>query len=461
MYNEKATFAVIGKPNNGKSSIISALTFDDRIEIADEIGTTKKSTKYSYRYNEKDECSYFDTPGFEDAEHIWFYIKKQEKTSYSIKQILENYINEYGNDSSTIKDREILNAIIDSDFLVFIINISDEFNLNVIGYELEIFKELKKRTVILFNQVNKDKDYSSKWEDELKKYNLVNIHKIDPLNSQHSNIINILKSLYSIDSEIYDKQQLDNVIRTYKTHYNQNLEKSSELISEYLREVLQIEVNTTRNEFDSDKGYELIQKEINKKEKDIQKKLSNLWGYYQVKVEDKRENYDHKINKKISLSKKERTIIGATASAITGCIAVGTTTGLLSGGLGAPAGAGIGFVSGALVGGIGGFFSDGKLYEINLLEKKDVKIEVSKKDIDLSIILITRILEFLKTIIRHGHANRNTVIVDKIEKRNFTKDEIKFITETHKSFVTDKYSDDYVSELKDFILKKLVEEIKI
>lgn len=452
MYNEKAVFSIIGKPNNGKSTIISALTFDDRIEIADEIGTTKRSTKYSYRYNEKNVCSYFDTPGFEDAEHIWSYIKEQKETTSSINQILENYINEYCNDSSTKKDREILNAIVQSDFLVFVINISDKFNLNVIGYELEIFKELKKRTVILFNQVNKDEDYSSQWKDELEKYNLDNIHQIDPLNSQHSNIIKILTSLYSIDSKTYDKQQLDNVIRTYKIHYNHNLDKSAELISEYLRKVLQTEVETTRNEFDSGKGYELIQKEIDKKEKDIQKELSNLWGYYQVKVEDKRENYDHKKNKTISLSKKEK----AVASAIIGASVFATITGVLSGGLGAPAGAALGGLGGAIV----GYFSDGKLYESNS-SKKDVKIEVSKKDIDLSIILITRILEFIKTVINHGHANRNTVIISKIEKKNFTKDEIEFIAKVHKSFVNDEGSDEYIPKLKDFISKKLKEEIKI
>lgn len=450
-YNDKATFSIIGKPNNGKSTIVSTLTFDDRIEIADEIGTTKKSTKYSYKYEEQNICTYYDTPGFEKAKDIWIYIKKQKKTIPSINQILENFIDEYSDDKSTMKDREILKAIVQSDFLVFVINTSDKFNLNIIGYELEIFKELKKRTVILFNQVDKNKDYSSTWEKELKKYDLVNIHKIDPLNSQHSNIIKILTSLYSIDSEIYDKQQLDDVIHTYKTHYKKNLEKSSHLISTYLREALQTEVYTTRKDFDSGNGYKLIRKVINQKEKETQKKLSNLWGYYEVKVEDKRENYDHEINKTISLSKKEKAI----ATAIIGASVVGTTTGVLSGGLGAPAGAGIGFVCGALL----GYFSDGKLYESDLF-KKDVKITVSKKDIDLSIILITRILEFIKTVISHGHANRETIIVSKLEKRDFSKDEIKFITEMHKSFVNDNNSDEYITRLKEFILEILKREIK-
>lgn len=450
-FNKHANFAVIGKPNNGKSTIISTLTFDDRIEISDEIGTTKKSAKYLYNYMGKNVSAYYDTPGFEKAKLIWIYIEEHKETVTSINQILQNFIDEYSNNTSTKKDIEILKAIIQSDFLVFVINISENFNKNVIGYELEILKELKKRTIILFNQVDKNKDYSSTWINELKKYDLVNIHQIDPLNSQHKNIIHILASLYSLNSGVYDTQQLDNVIRTYRTHYDQNLKSSSELISKYLRDVLQIEVNITRKDFDSGKGYELIQKEINKKEKDIQKELSNLWGYYQVKVEDKRENYDHEINKTISLSKKEKAI----ASAIIGASVFGTITGVLSGGLGAPAGAALGGLGGTIV----GYFSDGKLYERNFF-KKDVKITVSKKDIDLSIILITRILEFFKTIIRHGHANRNTVIVNKIEKRNFTKDEIKFITEIHKSFVNDKKSNDYIIKLEDLILEILRKEVK-
>ena len=449
-FNKHANFAVIGKPNNGKSTIISTLTFDDRIEIADEIGTTKKSAKYLYNYMGKNVSAYYDTPGFEKAKLILIYIEEHKETVTSINQILQNFIDEYSNNTSTKKDIEILKAIIQSDFLVFVINISENFNKNVIGYELEILKELKKRTIILFNQVDKNKDYSSTWINELKKYDLVNIHQIDPLNSQHENIIHILASLYSLNSGVYDTQQLDNVIRTYRTHYDQNLKSSSELISKYLRDVLQIEVNITRKDFDSGKGYELIQK-INKKEKDIQKELSNLWGYYQVKVEDKRENYDHEINKTISLSKKEK----AVASAIIGSSVFATITGVLSGGLGAPAGAALGGLGGAIV----GYFSDGKLYESNFF-KKDVKITVSKKDIDLSIILITRILEFFKTIIRHGHANRNTVIVNKIEKRNFTKDEIKFITEIHKSFVNDKNSNDYIIKLEDLILEILRKEVK-
>ena len=49
----------------------------------------------------------------------------------------------------------------------------------------------------------------------------------------------------------------------------------------------------------------------------------------------------------------------------------------------------------------------------------------------------------------------------KREGNILSKDEIEFIAKVHKSFVNDEGSDDYISELKDFISKKLKEEIKI
>jgi len=452
MHNDKATFAIIGKPNNGKSTIISALTFDDRIEIADEIGTTKKSEKYSYKYNGQEVCTYFDTPGFEKANFIWNYIKEQKKSIPSTIQILENFIKEYRDDASHAKDREILDAITKSDFLVFVINISGNFNLDVAGYELKILKELKKRIVIFFNQIEKNKDYSSNWKNELEKCGIDNIHKIDPLNSQYENIVSILESLYhnSKGSKQYHNQ-LDRVINTFKTHYAENLNKSADLIAEYLKEVLQVEVMMTKEEDKLNKNHNLIQNEIDKKEKKVQKDLSKMWGYHEIKVEDKREKYDHEINKTISLSKKEK----ARITALIGASIVGTTTGLLSGGFGAPAGAGMGLIGGALL----GYFYDGKLYESNLFNKKNVKISVSKNNIDLTIILLTRILEYIKTVISHGHANRNTVIIDKIEKRNFSKDEIKFIADIHKRFVNDEKTHEYLPKLKEFILKIIKEEI--
>ena len=39
--NSAPTFSVIGKPNHGKSSIISALMMDDRIQVSSNTGTTK------------------------------------------------------------------------------------------------------------------------------------------------------------------------------------------------------------------------------------------------------------------------------------------------------------------------------------------------------------------------------------------------------------------------------------
>lgn len=103
--------------------------------------------------------------------------------------------------------------------------------------------------------------------------------------------------------------------------------------------------------------------------------------------------------------------------------------------------------------------SEGKLkYLLEYYDGKSINKDESQNIIELMVILKRILIGFTFSL---GLLLTTPVIISKIEKKNFTKDEIKIIAEIHKSFVTDKHSDDYISELKDFISKKLKEDIKI
>jgi len=451
LINDKATtFAIIGKPNNGKSSIISTLTFDDRIAVADEIGTTKFKSKYTYKYNGKDICHFYDTPGFENAEKIYDNLENNP-IDISIKKKLEKYLQDVKKEKSiTSKSIEIIEAVLDCDFVVFVINISKDFNINEIGYELEILKKLSQDVIVLFNQIDKN-NYKENWKKILlDEYDIKNTYTIDPLNSQYENIIKIFTSIYSKNSEKYESNQLDKVLITYRNHYKENMNETIKLISEYLKDTLAIKIDTTREKIKSKEAEYQMVDEINKKEKNVQKEINKIWGYHQVKVIDKREKYNTPINTKLKLTKKEKALISATI----GAISTGTATGLLSGGLAAPAGA----LIGGTVGAAAGYLSDGKLYDYNIL-KKDAVISIDKKDMDLSMILLQRILYYTKVIINHGHANRTAIEIEKIEKvelSNYKKD----IFKIHKSFVCDENTHEYLEKLNELLKDKVKEYIK-
>ncbi len=58
-------FAVLGHPNEGKSSVVSTLTEDDRIQISPVPGETRVSKSYSVTMDGKEIIHFVDTPGFQ------------------------------------------------------------------------------------------------------------------------------------------------------------------------------------------------------------------------------------------------------------------------------------------------------------------------------------------------------------------------------------------------------------
>ena len=59
------TFAIVGQPNEGKTSVIATLAEDDRAPIGPSPGTTRRLVRYPVRVDEEDVMVLFDTPGFE------------------------------------------------------------------------------------------------------------------------------------------------------------------------------------------------------------------------------------------------------------------------------------------------------------------------------------------------------------------------------------------------------------
>ena len=63
--SEIPTFAVVGHPNEGKSSVVATLTEDDSLRISDFPGETTVCSDYSVRVDDEILIRFLDTPGFQ------------------------------------------------------------------------------------------------------------------------------------------------------------------------------------------------------------------------------------------------------------------------------------------------------------------------------------------------------------------------------------------------------------
>lgn len=438
----------IGKPNNGKSSMISALTMNDKIEISSEIGTTKVANTYLYQYNNNDICRFYDTPGFEQAPEIINFLNKNSNNNTGGLDLFTLFQDDKKNDSSFSKDIEILKAIKESNIIIFVINISEKFDMNEFGYELDIIKFIKnngnnKLLKICFNKISKD-IHEVSWKKEF------------PDLEEHIFAFNPLKNSFRRIQYFYKKLGLEEsnpeIIETYKKNFEQNIESTVDIIINGLVKLLRSKKYSKKDEDSLKENKILFSEELIKIEKEIQNEVSRKLGYYRIVVMDKRDEFFHdRVIVETSLDPSQKALLyGGTLATVSAIV-----TGTLSGGLGAPAGA----VLGGAVGLLYGYLKDISLFSVGTsIFKKDALFFIGEKDFDFTHIMIMRLLSFSVKLINHGHANRITLEIsnDDLEKYELNKDEIKKFNEIHKSFINDSDIQKNKEELKK-ILKKILE----
>ena len=71
-------FAVVGQPNEGKTSIISTLAEDDRADIGPKPGTTRHLARYPVKVDGVEIMVFFDTPGFESPGELLEWLRKHQ-----------------------------------------------------------------------------------------------------------------------------------------------------------------------------------------------------------------------------------------------------------------------------------------------------------------------------------------------------------------------------------------------
>ncbi|MRJ06092.1 MAG: hypothetical protein C6I01_01035 [Epsilonproteobacteria bacterium] len=421
--------AFIGKPNNGKSSIISVLTMDDRIKISREAGTTTQVNEYEYKDRKNNTiATFYDTPGFEHPKRIHQYLKE-----HSLKDTIK-YLKELG----YRKDVSILEAIKESDILCFVVDSSSQPDLNTHGYEIEILKLVNKNTIVVLNP-HKEPNKNKEWEKFLSKLGLQYVIEFNPLKSGFQQI----KNFFQMVEKYYpDIQELK---KWHKEDFNSRLNRSFDLIAQKVYEIVTYEY---KGKVDDKKSVaqlkELYFQELNRKEQELKKELKELWGYYETEVIDTYFKIEDKqFSKEIGFSRTTLVVLGALAGLAISVIDGGVTLAT--------------FLSATLAGGVVG----ASIKQVTDKFSNTVTFKLDeRKGFFVMLTVILRNMEFLDALLNHGHANREPIrISNDIKKWKyrvdiFNKSEKKFLNYVFKSFIKNSNVIESKERLKTFLLRK-------
>ena len=449
-------FAVVGHPNKGKSSIVSALARDNSVQIGDTPGTTQVKRGFPLKVDGKIVYELFDTPGFQRARQILAWLEEHKPSSASKRiDTVKAFISQ-NRDNPRFKDEiELLEPIINGAGIIYVVDASKPYGAEY-EIEMEILRWCGQPSMAILNLIG-DEDYKEEWTRALGQYFRL-VRTFNPIKATFRNHIELLEGMAQLN-ENWTKP-IKTAIDILEDVHRQKVEQSIDTIvkstisslSFVYKQKIKGEKATKEEE---EKAKSKYKSALIRNEKHLERDIESIWNHLGIKKEknslvlDDIGLFSKQSASIFGLSQKELTITGTTAGAISGLgidLAFGGGTIFLAS------------LIGGAVGGIGVMIGFDNLYEVKVLGQKVGKRELiigPMKNINFPYILLSRSLYYTYMIANRSHAVRDSLKLKEdnfFSKRVFNSDMRKKLEKVHTKLRSgEKISPELLDEYKKLI----------
>ncbi len=398
-------FAILGHPNEGKSSVVSTLTEDDKIKVSQIPGETRASKKYTITIDDKKIISFVDTPGFQMPKKTlaWFKAYKGRPD-----QIVETFIDTFKRDPFFADECELLLPVAKGAGIIYVVDGSRPVRDDDLA-EMEILRLTGRPRMAIINSKTSDKNYISNWKLEFQKH-FNCIREFNSNTADFNERIKMLENLKAIDQEMEDV--LSHVITAFKKERQKRNSLVAALISLTLEKSLSFQVSQSvtlssdwkRVEVRLEKKYHTA---IKKNEELMFKKIRSLFQHTLFEYH----LLEYSVLRHDLFSQQTWELLGLTRKQLT---TAGAVIGVSAGAVLDTAGAGITFGVFTAVGGIlGAGFAWFGGERMTRFKKAGIRFGKDKlklgpsKNIQFLYILIDRVLIYYSHIINRSHGRRD------------------------------------------------------
>jgi len=166
--SEIPRFAVVGRVNKGKSSVIASLIENDAVKISPRPGTTTECVRYDVEVDGRVLFSVIDTPGFEDAPRALHWIGQQEVTAADRVQRVRDFVDAFEGTEDFVEERRLLRPILDGAAILYVVNGDEPYRKNY-ETEMEILRYTGQPAMALINRSGSG-EHIEDWQRALNQY---------------------------------------------------------------------------------------------------------------------------------------------------------------------------------------------------------------------------------------------------------------------------------------------------
>ena len=214
-------FAVLGHPNEGKSSVVSTLTEDDRIQVSPVPGETRVSKSYSVTMDDKEIIRFVDTPGFQVPRQTLAWFRKNPGPDMVVR-----FIAEHERDPFFADECELLTPVAKGAGIIYVVDGSRPVREDDLA-EMEILRLTGRPRMAVINAKSDTRDNTAAWKEEFRKF----FNVIRVFNSNQADFyerIRLIESLKAIDQDI--EPLMEGVIQAF----TMELEKRNRMACAYI-----------------------------------------------------------------------------------------------------------------------------------------------------------------------------------------------------------------------------------
>lgn len=144
-------FAVVGRVNRGKSSVIATLAEEDSIAISPIPGTTRTCAHYDVEHDGRVLFRLIDTPGFEEAARALAWLTCPGLTADRRRARLLAFVDEFEGSDAFAEERALLQPILEGAAVLYVVDGSTPFRENIMS-EVEILRWTGRPRMALINR---------------------------------------------------------------------------------------------------------------------------------------------------------------------------------------------------------------------------------------------------------------------------------------------------------------------
>ena len=396
--------AIIGHPNEGKSSVLSTLTEDDKVVVSDYPGETVVCQQFPVRIEGETLLEFVDTPGFQNPKRL---LQWMQQTGLTDEALLEKVFETFSSDPEFHHDLELMKPLREGAGLIYVVDGSRPL-LEVDEAEMEILRLINRPRMAVINFKDDDRDYMEVWKQAFRRHFNV-IREFNAHQARFQERIALMETLKAIQQEW--EPALNRSIEAYQRDWEYRKQRVAEEIVHYLGRMLtfKLERKYTRESDADPVRREIVRsykERIAKEEKQLFAEIRRLYRHHLFEFELPEQSilqedlFSEQTWQVLGLTQKQllwtATTFGAGIGAALDVAASGITFGVFT-------------AAGALAGG-GGVLLKGKelsKIRINRLPMGGFSMTSGpSKDPQFPFVLLDRVLVYYSEIANHAHGKR-------------------------------------------------------